>query len=177
VQLLQRLEHLAVADRQSWEVGADDRDRGPVALDVHVQVTVEVGDVEQLLEVVGRDVALALELLDAQRLRLVAGPRRLVVLSVEAGARSPRLPSPSSLLVPVPLLVLAALALGRRAAARWVPPPWLCAGSWLCRLGCWRCAAASARGARAVPGVAPSSGRSLGHHGLSPPAFFGPAPP
>src|SRR3712207_8128523 len=46
------------------ELGADDRDRGPVALDVHVQVAVQVGDVQQLLEVVRGDVALGLELVD-----------------------------------------------------------------------------------------------------------------
>ena len=50
---------------------ADDRDSGPVGLDVHVDVAVEVGDVEQTLEVVRRDLALLLEAGQG-----VAAPRR-----------------------------------------------------------------------------------------------------
>ena len=61
-QLLQRLEHLAALADQGLQVGADDRHRRTVAFDVHVQVAIEVGDVEQFLEVVGGDVALGLEL-------------------------------------------------------------------------------------------------------------------
>ena len=72
-QLLQRLEHLAVAPDQLLQVRTDDRDRRAVTLDVHVQVAVEVGDVEQLLEVVRRDVALLLELLQPA----AAGDRRV----------------------------------------------------------------------------------------------------
>ncbi len=40
---------------------ADDGDQCAVALDVHVDVTVEVRDVEQTLQVVRRDVALLLQ--------------------------------------------------------------------------------------------------------------------
>src|SRR5262249_61393170 len=36
---------------------------GPSAVDVHIDVAVEIGDVQHLLEVVGRDVALGLECL------------------------------------------------------------------------------------------------------------------
>ena len=42
----------------------DERDHRPLTLDVHVDVAVEVGDVEQLLEVVGGDVTLVLQPLE-----------------------------------------------------------------------------------------------------------------
>src|SRR5690606_26453502 len=42
-------------------VVGDDLDGGTIVLDVDVDVTVEVGDVEQLLEVISRDLALLLE--------------------------------------------------------------------------------------------------------------------
>ena len=63
-QLLQRLQHLAVVADELRQLGPDDRDRGTVTVDVHVQVAVEVRDVQQLLEVVGGDVALLLQLLE-----------------------------------------------------------------------------------------------------------------
>jgi hypothetical protein len=44
------------------QVAADDRDRRAVAVDVHVDVAIEVSDVEELFEEVGGDVALGLEL-------------------------------------------------------------------------------------------------------------------
>ena len=58
-QLLHRLEHLPVLADEGVQAVADDRDDGPLALDVHVDVAVDVGDVEQPLEVVAGDVALA----------------------------------------------------------------------------------------------------------------------
>ena len=65
-ELLEGLEHLPVlADepaRHPAVLGVDDRHRGAVTVDVDVDVTVEVADVEQRLEEVGRDLALALEL-------------------------------------------------------------------------------------------------------------------
>ena len=64
-QLLQRLQHLAVLTDEVVQLRADDRHRGPVAVDVHVDVAVEIGDVQQLLEVVGGDVALRLQCLQA----------------------------------------------------------------------------------------------------------------
>ena len=63
-QLLESVEHLAVATHQLLQVRPHDRDRGTVALDVDVQVAVEIGDVEQLLEIVGGNVAFLLEVLD-----------------------------------------------------------------------------------------------------------------
>ena len=67
------------------QVGADDRHRGPSAFDVDVDVAVEVGDVEQRLEVVGRDVPLALE---QRQVGLVGRrpPRRIGVGLVEPGS-------------------------------------------------------------------------------------------
>ena len=62
------------------------RHHGAVALDVHVDVAVEVGDVEQALEVVGGDVALPLEQRGAVRLRPRAARRRRVGLD-RLGAR------------------------------------------------------------------------------------------
>ena len=57
-QLLQRIQHLALAPDQLLELGSHDRHDGAVVLDVHVEVAVEVGDVQQAFEVVGGDVAL-----------------------------------------------------------------------------------------------------------------------
>src|SRR6478752_6444076 len=61
-QLLESLEHLAPGPdetaRHASVLGVDDRDGGAVAVDVHVDVTVEVGDVEQRLEEVGGDLTL-----------------------------------------------------------------------------------------------------------------------
>ena len=54
-------EDLAVVAHEVLDLVADDADERTVALDVHVDVAVEVGDVEQALEVVGGDVALLLE--------------------------------------------------------------------------------------------------------------------
>ena len=60
-QLLERVEHLTVVTHEVLDVATDDAHEGAVTLDVHVDVAVEVGDVQQALEVVGGDVALALE--------------------------------------------------------------------------------------------------------------------
>ena len=72
-QLLECVEDLAVvagepAQRLVGRVLGDDLDGGAAVVDVDVDVTVEVGDVEQLLEVVGGDLALLLEPLRAGRL-------------------------------------------------------------------------------------------------------------
>src|SRR5699024_8232950 len=59
---LQGVQQLALGSVETGElVGAADLDGGPVAVHVDVHVAVEVGDVQQLLEVVGGDVALLLE--------------------------------------------------------------------------------------------------------------------
>ena len=75
-EFLQRVEGLAPRSDQRTEVLALDRDDGSVVLDVEVDVAVEVDDVEQLLEVVGCDVALLHEQAAAV-LRLVGGVVRL----------------------------------------------------------------------------------------------------
>ena len=56
-QLLQRLQRLALVTDQRSETLADDRDDRALALDIHVEVAIEVEDVEQRLEVVRRDIA------------------------------------------------------------------------------------------------------------------------
>ena len=58
---VQRLEHLAVATAELAQVGAADLHARAITLHVHVEVAVEVGDLEELLEVVGGDLALLLE--------------------------------------------------------------------------------------------------------------------
>src|SRR5690606_19139709 len=63
-QLLQRLQDLAALADKLVQLGADDGDDRAVALDVHVDVAVEVTDVQQALDVVGGDVALSFERLD-----------------------------------------------------------------------------------------------------------------
>src|SRR5690606_32396660 len=63
-ELLESIEDLAVGADEGSEVSrvvGDDLDGGTIVLDVDVDVTVEVGDVEQLLEVISRDLALLLE--------------------------------------------------------------------------------------------------------------------
>ena len=59
-ELLQGLQHLAVVPDQILEVASDDRHHRAVTFDVEVDVAVDVGDVEKLLEIVGRDVAFSL---------------------------------------------------------------------------------------------------------------------
>ena len=61
-ELLEGVEHLSVTADQMVEIAADDLDRSTVAIDVHVDVTVQIGDVEETLEEVSGDVALVLEL-------------------------------------------------------------------------------------------------------------------
>jgi len=79
-------EHLAVTPDQLVEVRAHDGHRGTVALHVHVQVAVEIGDVEELLEVVGRDLALLLQAGAAGRaVALVALLVGVVVVAVLVG--------------------------------------------------------------------------------------------
>ena len=52
-QLLEGVEHLTPSSNEATRcgtvLGVDDGDRGPVALDVHLEVTGQVGDVQQLL--------------------------------------------------------------------------------------------------------------------------------
>jgi len=66
----------------------DDGDHGPIAVDVEVDVAVEVGDVEEFLEEVRGDVALTFQLRDrvADLLRLVVG-----TLGIRAAVRLPGL--------------------------------------------------------------------------------------
>ncbi len=61
-ELLQRFQHLTVRPDQFCQGGADDGDDRPLALDIHVNVTVKVRYVEQALDVVGRDLALLLQI-------------------------------------------------------------------------------------------------------------------
>ena len=60
-ELLQRFQHLTVRPDQFCQGGANDRDDRPVTLHIHVNVAVEVRYVEQALDVVGRDLALLLQ--------------------------------------------------------------------------------------------------------------------
>ena len=72
-ELLQRIQDGAVTAHQVPELTVLDLHDGhhrAVALDVHVDVAVQVGDVEQALEVVGRQLALTLEQVGAGRGRL-----------------------------------------------------------------------------------------------------------
>ena len=61
-ELLEGIQDLAVGSDEIIEVTPDDGDHRAIALDVHVDVPVEIGDVQQRLQVVGRDIALALKL-------------------------------------------------------------------------------------------------------------------
>src|ERR1039457_4537407 len=61
-QLLQCFEHLAARADQLLQRRPDHRDKRPVSFHVHVDVTVEVGHVEQALDVVRGDLALLLEI-------------------------------------------------------------------------------------------------------------------
>jgi hypothetical protein len=49
------------------EGGADHRDNRPVSFDIHVDVTVKIGYVEQAFDVVGRDLAFLLQVRHAWR--------------------------------------------------------------------------------------------------------------
>ena len=84
-QLLQRLEHLAVGPdeppRHAPLLGVHDGDGRAVTVHVDVDVAVQVGDVEQLLEEVRSHLALALEL---------AGPRRGAALAPGGRPRAHR---------------------------------------------------------------------------------------
>jgi len=64
-QLLQRLQNFAVgADQTARDaafLGVHDRHGGAVTVNIHIDVTVHVGDVEELLEEVGRHLTLTLE--------------------------------------------------------------------------------------------------------------------
>src|SRR6266567_8776401 len=71
-QFLQRVENLAAVADQFVERGPDDGDDRAVAVHVHVDVAVEIGDIEQPLDVVGRYLALELEVRDARLARLVS---------------------------------------------------------------------------------------------------------
>ena len=76
-QLLQRVEHLAVVADQLVDVTlADDRDDRALALDVQVDVAVEVEDVQQPLEVVAGGVALGDQQLVLARRAAPGWPRR-----------------------------------------------------------------------------------------------------
>ena len=90
-QLLQRVEHLPVlahqAPRHPAVLGVDDRHRRAVTVDVDVDVTVEVADVEERLEEVGRHLALALELGPAVA-RVGAGARRRADVGVLGASSS-----------------------------------------------------------------------------------------
>jgi hypothetical protein len=60
-QFLERLQDLAAGADELAEGRADHRDHRAVAFDIHVDVAVEVGHVEQALDVVGGYLALVLE--------------------------------------------------------------------------------------------------------------------
>ncbi len=69
-QFLQRFQHLTTGADQFVQGRADDRDHRPVALDVHVDVAVEVRDIEQPFDVVGRDLAFLLQVGRERRRRV-----------------------------------------------------------------------------------------------------------
>ena len=86
----------------------DDRDHGPVVLDVEVDVAVVVDDVEQPLEVVGGDVAL----LDQQ---LAAGPTRPSAARRSVPPRRPRRSASSAVGVGLGRVGFASTSVGSRA--------------------------------------------------------------
>jgi hypothetical protein len=59
-QLLERVEDLALSTDQNVGV-ADDRHMGSIALDIGVDIPVQVSNVEQLLEVISSDLSLNFE--------------------------------------------------------------------------------------------------------------------
>src|SRR3954470_6080388 len=60
-ELLDGVKDLALVPHEVLEIAADERHEGTLAFDIHVDISVEVGDVHQLLEVIGSHIALALE--------------------------------------------------------------------------------------------------------------------
>ena len=104
-ELLEGLENLAPSPDKLLKRRADYGHHRPVALDVHVDVAVQVCDVEQALDVVGRDLAFLLQLsyrcgavLIAIRrprlaIHLVGVGIRLVDIAGERSSASVRLPS------------------------------------------------------------------------------------
>ena len=71
-QLLKGFEDLAAATNQVVEVAAHNLDGSAVTINVHVDVAIEVGDVEQLLEEIGGDVAFLFEALCEFSLQLLS---------------------------------------------------------------------------------------------------------
>ncbi len=61
-QLLQRVKHLTAVADELVQRRAHDRDNGPITFDIHVDVAVEVGDIEQTFDVVSRYLALELQI-------------------------------------------------------------------------------------------------------------------
>ena len=85
-EFLQGLQHLAAGADEFLQGRADDGNQRPVALDVHVDVAVEIGYVEQPFHVVGRDLAFLLQVRDVaaglQRLPVLVGVWGLVLVLV-----------------------------------------------------------------------------------------------
>jgi hypothetical protein len=72
-QFLERLEHFTAAADELVERGADDGYDGPFSLNVHVDVSVEVSDIEKAFDVVGSDLALELQVGNRRSLALADG--------------------------------------------------------------------------------------------------------
>ena len=66
-EFLQGLQHLPTRADKLLQRGADHGHDRPVALHVHVDVAIEIRHVEQALDVVGRDLALLLQVGRAHR--------------------------------------------------------------------------------------------------------------
>jgi hypothetical protein len=81
-ELLQGVQGLAVRADERRQPRPDDRDDRPVVLDVQIDVAVVIDDVQEPLQVVGRNVAL----LDELGVRVVVAPgRRRVLRTVHLG--------------------------------------------------------------------------------------------
>ena len=75
-ELLQRVKYFAPVANELVKRRANYRHHCAVAFNVHVDIAIKVGDVEQALDVVGRNIALLLEVGDADLISLVlAGSR------------------------------------------------------------------------------------------------------
>src|SRR5262249_62101096 len=74
---------LAFGAGQLREGGPDHRHHGAVTLDVHVDVAVEIRDIQQAFDVVGRDLALLLQVPDCGR--VLARLRAVVVGALRRG--------------------------------------------------------------------------------------------
>src|SRR5690606_29927577 len=66
-ELLERLQNLTTLSHQFLDGHPYHGDQGTVSFDIHIDVTIEIGDVEEALDVVGGNVGFPLECLDVNR--------------------------------------------------------------------------------------------------------------